>query len=129
MRGLGEDSWGPASSETLLVTFLGSAVVTGTIFLARDFMAAFTSCHVGPDPGALWGRNRGLWTPLVLPGPEAGTEWAQAWFPWVSDTLGRASHLLSKSGGGSEAGLGERIPSVGPLEGGLEHLSSPWQFY
>lgn len=57
-------------------------------------------------------------SPLVLPGPEAGTEWAQAWFHVGIRHSGKGFPLLlSKSGEVQRPGLEERIPSVGPLEG------------
>lgn len=70
-------------------------------------------------PGALWGRNRGLWTPLVLPEPrrlaQSGLRPGFRGYQTLWEGLPTPAEQVW---GGSEAGLGEKAPSVGPLEGG-----------
>lgn len=116
---------GPTSSDTLLVTFLGSA--PGHLpFSWQGDVAAFVSCHVGLALGLCGAGIVGCGLLWCSGAWKAGTEWAQGWFPWESDTLGRASHSCLASLGRFR-GRAWRSPSVGPLGGVVSvspHLGS-----
>ena len=117
---------GPASSDTLLVTFLGSA--PGQLpFTWPGDVAAFISCHIGLALGLCGAGIVGcglLWCSRSLEG------WHRVGSGLVSVGIRHPGKgfplLLSKSGEVQRSGLEKSLRGA-PWGSGL-CLSSPWQF-